>query len=235
MVIHVLPGDAQTETFKQTGIEGEVVVCREAMVEGPADNPDDLWSQRADFHSPGDHASYLANVVSEFEKLINTAPGSEINLWFEYELFCQANMWFCLYLLRDTDAAIYRVAPVTLAEKDIWSGFGRMDGDDLRRCFEGRIRLGKEDVELGSELWKAFSAGDYELLSELSRTASEAFPYLDIVTRAAAEKDTRPARILKEIAADGITEFDDVFGEFSKRAGVYGYGDLQVKKILGDI
>lgn len=237
MVIHVLPGDAQVGTFKETGLEGEMVVCREAMVEGPVneDNLDDLWNARAGFHSPGDRASYTANVVSEFEKLVNVAPGAEVNLWFEYELFCQANMWFCLYLLKDTAADIYRVEPGVRTENDKWDGFGNLNSDDLNRCFSERTRFNPEDVRLGAELWNAFRNGDREKLLELSKTPSSCFPYLEEVCAAAAGKDTRPREILSDILSTGETEFEKVFPIFKERAGVYGYGDTQVKRILDEI
>ena len=167
------------------------------MVEGPVneDNLDEFWKARAEFHSPGDRASYIANVVSEFEKLVNIAPGAEVNLWFEYELFCQANMWFCLYLLKDTDAEIYRVAPSVLAESDRSDGFGKLNPDDLKRCFSERTKFSREEVSRGAELWDAFRNDDREKLLELSKTPSPCFPYLGEVGAAAAEKDTRPREI----------------------------------------
>ena len=237
MIIHVLPGDAQIETFKETGIEGEIVVSREAMVEGPVkeDNLDDFWGARAEFHSPGDRASYIANVVSEFENLINIAPGAEVNLWFEYELFCQANMWFCLYLLKDTAADIYRVAPVVRSESDKWDGFGQLNPDDLKRCFSERTKFTREDIRLGAELWEAFRNDDREKLLELSKTLSTCFPYLEEVCAAAAEKDTRPREILSDILGTGETGMEKIFPIFKDRAGVYGYGDAQVKRILDAI
>lgn len=237
MIIHVLPGDAQLETFKQTGIEGEIVVCREAMVDGPVneDNLDDLWQARAEFHSPGDRASYIANVVSEFEKLMNAPSGSEINLWFEYELFCQANMWFCLYLLKDTEAEIYRVAPIVRAESDRWDGFGRMTPEDLNACFAKRTKFSAKDIELGAQLWEAFSKDDNGTLTRLSCTSSDCFPHLREVCGAAIEKNTWPRRVLKEILESGETDFGEIFTRFRNVAGVYGYGDTQVKRILDAI
>jgi hypothetical protein len=47
------------------------------------------------------------------------------------------------------------------------------------------------------------------------------------VAIAATEKESRPKQILDEILGEGVSEFSDVFQEFKKRAGVYGYGDSQ--------
>jgi hypothetical protein len=237
MIIHVLPGDAQIETFNETGIEGELAVCRECLVEGPVGmvKLEDFWKMRAEFLSEGNPEAYFEKTVPEFEKLINAPAGSEINLWFEYELFCQTNMWFCLYLLKDTAADIYRVAPIVRAESDKWDGFGGLNGDDLKRCFAGRTKFSREDIRLGAELWDAFQSEDHERLVDLSKTSSPCFPYLEEVGTAAAEKDTRPREILSDILSTGETGIEKIFPIFRERAGVYGYGDSQVERILAGI
>lgn len=234
MVIHVLPGDAQLGAFKQTGIEGEVVVCRECLVEGPVDkdNLEDLWRARAEFLSVGDQGSYFSDVVPEFNKLISAAAGSEVNLWFEYELFCQANMWFCLYLLKDAGAEIYRVEPALRTEIDKWDGFGGMGPSELEKCFVNRTKFAPGDVALGSELWDAFRRDDRDKLRELGETSSSCFPYLSEVCAAAAEKDSRPQKVLEDIVGSGEQDFGKIFTRFRAAAGVYGYGDDQVRRLL---
>ena len=78
MKIHVLPGDALTENFKKTKIDGEIIVCRECLVEGDvkADSLEDFWQARAAFieESYGEtREKYYQNVAGEFEKLKNFA------------------------------------------------------------------------------------------------------------------------------------------------------------------
>lgn len=237
MKIHVLAGDALANDFNNTGIEGERVVCRECLVEGDvrAENLEDFWKLRAGFIKSAygeNEESYFGKVVAEFEKLKNLAPATEVNLWFEYELFCQANMWFCLYLLQNTGASVYRVAPVVRTEEDIWKGFGRLGSADLKKCFAERIKFGEQDIRLGARLWKAYQNADYEKLENLSETESDCFPRLKEVCRAEIEKDFRPQKILREIIENGSRDFAEIFPEFSVRAGVYGFGDAQVKRIL---
>ncbi|HEX8735739.1 MAG TPA: DUF1835 domain-containing protein, partial [Pyrinomonadaceae bacterium] len=157
MKIHVLAGDALAQDFNNSGIEGEAVVCRECLVEGnvKAENLEDFWQVRAGFikNAYGEtEEKYFADVVSEFEKLQTIAPGAEVNLWFEYELFCQANMWFCLSLLPETKASVYRVAPVVRTEADVWKGFGNLSAEDLKKCFAARIKFTGDDIRLGAAL-----------------------------------------------------------------------------------
>jgi hypothetical protein len=240
MKIHVLPGDALAETFKESGIEGEIVVCRECLIEGDlkAESLDAFWRVRAAFidGAYGDaENSYLQNVAGEFEKLARNAEGGEVNLWFEYELFCQVNMWFCLFLLSEKETEIYRIAPIVRSEKDIWKGFGKSDAEDLRKCFGQRIKFTEADVLLGKNLWKAYQDKDFEQLEKLSRTDSECFPKLKEVCAAEIEKQTRPKKTLEKIISAGETDFGRIFEKFASVEGVYGFGDAQVKRILQEI
>ena len=241
MILHMLPGDAIAAEFAATGLEGETAICRECLIEGPvnADNLHDFWVQREQYLAPrqsnSDH-SYAIHVAAELGKLVELPSGSEVSLWFEYELFCQLNLWFCLYLLRDTRAEVYRVAPSIRAGVDIWKGFGCLSAEDLKECFSQRVKLRAADIETGSELWLAFKSGDHERLQDLAAAASDnAFPYLQMVCEAETAKTTRPVELLREIVGQGFTDFGEIFKEFSERAGVYGFGDAQVKQLLATL
>lgn len=241
MQIHVLPGDALTESFEKTAIDGTIIVCRECLIEGDvkAARLEDFWRLRASFIEKSygaEKEDYFQRVASEFEKLQNLATEkAEINLWFEYELFCQVNLWFCLYLLRESEAKIFRVAPVVRDESEIWKGFGNLSTEDLESCFADRIEFSESERRLGADLWKAYQAGDFEMLEKLSATESACFPYLKEVCRAEIEKSAQPRKVLEEIIAEGKTDFTEIFPAFSSQAGVYGFGDAQVKRILAEI
>jgi hypothetical protein len=102
----------------------------------------------------------------------------------------------------------------------------------VQRCFKERTKLTRDEVRLGADLWHAFKDKDTNELLRLSANPTRAFPYLDEVGKAAAEKDTQPAAIVGEIEREGINNFNEIFLEFRRRAGVYGYGDSQVKHLM---
>lgn len=240
MKIHVLPGDSLVENFRKTNIEGEIIVCRECLIEGNliAENLEDFWQVRENYLSkafPKEENFYIDNVKTEFEKLLNISDGDEVNLWFEYELFCQANLWFCLSLLEKKSSKIFRVAPIVRDENDLWKGFGGLNESDLEKCFEQRIELSKDDVNFGKQLWKDFSFRDFESLKLKSFESSEKFPYLKKVCEAAIEIESRPKEIVGKIIENGETNFGKVFQKFNETEGVYGFGDLQVKKIYDEV
>lgn len=237
MIYHVLPGDSLTEEFRETNIDGDVIVCRECLIVGDVDAETlpEFWEQRARFilsEYAEDEIEYHDKVADELAKLADLDADDEVNLWFEYELFCSVNLWFCLSLLSQTEARMYRVEPAVVPEDDRWDGFGRLNAADLRDCFDDRIPLAPEDVALGVELWNAYRKNDHDRLKQLSSAASPAFPHLAEVCAAAIERDTRPAEVLAEIEFEGKTEFEDIFAEFKRRAGVFGLGDLQVQRLL---
>lgn len=240
MIYHVLPGDAQVAEFNRSGIEGRAIVCREALIAGPVDaaSLDEFWEERARFilaEYGEDEILYHEKVADELNLLTELAPEDEVDLWFEYELFCSVNMWFCLSLLRDTGATVYRVEPIGLDECDRWDGFAKMDAGDLKACFALRTKFTAEEIERGASLWDAYRRDKHTELRELARGTSPCFPHLSEVVAAAIEKDIRPLETVKAIRAGGETDFDKIFVEFKKRDGVYGYGDLQVQRLIDQL
>jgi hypothetical protein len=240
MIYHVLPGDSLVEEFKKTGLDGEVIVCREALVAGPidADTLDEFWQQRARFiltEYGDDEIEYHERVADELSQLTELPADAEVNLWFEYELFCSVNMWFCLSLLSETDASVYRVEPIGLEEPNRWDGFGQYTAEDLLAAFALRTQLSEDDRKLGAALWDAYRASNHAALRELGARGSDVFPYLGEVIAAAVEQDIQPLEILRELTSTGETDFGTIFAEFKKRGGAYGYGDLQVKSLLAQL
>ena len=237
MICHVLPGDAVAGEFRKTEIEGDVIVFRECLITGDVsgDDLDQFWERRANFLAleyGEDPIQYQETVAYEVERLLGLPPDAEVNLWFEYELFCQANMWFCLDLLRNFKGRVNRVEPLNAAPDNIWEGFGKHNASDLESCFEARTQFTGEDIALGSKLWDAFRRRDAAELLLLGESRSPCFPFLREVCEAAADVDFRPAQIAGELKSAGMTEIETAFPEFQKRAGVYGFGDLQVARLL---
>jgi hypothetical protein len=237
MIYHVLPGDSIADDFRKTGMGGSVIVCRECLIVGPVDaeTPFEFWDERADFvlsEYGEDEIEFQERVADELERLSEIEDDDEVNLWFEYELFCQANMWFCLSLLAGKDATIYRVEPAVRTKDEIWQGFGSLGPKALRECFRKRTKFEDVDLELGRELWQAYRSSDHQRLEELGTSRSPCFPHLAEVVAAEVNKSTGPKQILREILAAGATDFAEIFAEFNRRAGVYGFGDLQVQRLL---
>ncbi|MEZ5347031.1 MAG: hypothetical protein R2681_15895 [Pyrinomonadaceae bacterium] len=240
MNVNVLPGDSLVENFRKTGIDGEIIVCRECLVDGDlsGDTLEEFWEVRerylGSYETKDDQINYSEMVAGEFIKLWNIADDNKVHLWFEYELFCQVNLWFTIWLLRNSAAEFYVVYPKIKGENR-WGGFGNNDPDELKQCFDDKIRINDDDLYLGVQLWESFQKKDFEKLISLGMTESKAFPTLQEVCEAASEIETRPKSVIGQIKAGGKDSFGDIFKEFCKTEGVYGFGDLQVKKIFDEM
>jgi hypothetical protein len=183
MIYHILPGDAQVEEFRKTRLDGEVIVFREALITGPVDaqSVDRFWDERAQFilaEYGEDIIEYHEKVADEIDRLADVEAGDEVNLWFEYELFCSVNYWFCINMLADSSAKLFRVAPVKATPDDVWNGFGRDTARELSRAFDSRNELSADDIQAGRAIWRSFAASDAAKMISLGGYRSPCFPFL---------------------------------------------------------
>ncbi|MFZ1808267.1 MAG: hypothetical protein WAU36_13640 [Cyclobacteriaceae bacterium] len=158
-----------------------------------------------------------------------------MNLWFENDLFCQINLWFTLSLLHKKKVNVYRVYPVIDDPDELWDGFGPMSPEELLKCYKQKVLLSENDIQLGKDLWLAYTSADNDTLDKLSTVPNKAFPYLKEVCKAQIERPERPEKALREIIDRGNPSFDDVFTEFCEQEGIYGFGDSQVQKIYNQL
>lgn len=221
------------EPFREIGLEGDVAVFRECLVDGPVDSqdPETFFLKRSKFlTSDEDQGFYESSVRPEIEKIIGCPEDGEIYLWFEHELFCQVNLWFLLSRLASRKRLFF-VGPPAVPFEDRFGGWAPLSPAQLFERFELKIPIDEADRNLGAELWAAFSRSEGERLLELGSRASDVFIFLEEVSRAAAGIGQRPESIVKELVAEKTTNFGDVFRRFCEREPVYGFGDLQVKRI----
>ena len=67
---NILNGDSLAHSFPNAKIEGDIIVVREALMDGDlsGDNLNDFWQSRAKYHGSTD-AEYHSGVSKEFEKI----------------------------------------------------------------------------------------------------------------------------------------------------------------------
>jgi hypothetical protein len=240
MIYNVLNGDSLAYGFPDAKIEGDIIVVREGLIDGDlsGNTLEDFWHSRAKYMGVTE-ASYHDIVVSEFEKIMNAPNDSDFNLWFEYDLFCQVNMWFVISIINGLSAkgSVYAVYTSYLDRdnRHFWNGFGPANASQLRVCFADRILLSDADLQWGQELWTAYKSNNLEELSRLAEKQSSAFPYLQDVVRAHIDRfpkegtKGRPEMVIEDIIRNISTDFPRVFQEFWNRESIYGFGDTQLK------
>lgn len=191
MIYHVLNGDALLDRFKSTHISGSTIITRECLIEGDlsGDTLEDFYVTRSNFLSSFEDtpaSKYFMLTVREFDKITKSTQPSEFNLWFGYDLFCQANLWFVLLLLNEVNIVhtVHLVYPYHLDPKDRWADFGDATSQDLEFCYSKKSTLSKQDLSYGSKLWQAFKYRKLDLLKQLSLEPQSINPYLVEVVEA---------------------------------------------------
>ena len=245
--IALLNGDCLAEQLKGSELPLEIVVFREALVSGPLGGASwgEFWETRVGFLTKQYGATALEvqeKTVAELDKIRSLADGVELSLWFEDDLFCQVNLWFVLNLLSESkNIKIYRVFPPEASPANRWRGFGDASAAALTQAYESRVPFTSSDLALGKNFWEAYRLGNWAQLMTLSKSVSPCFRHLEEVCQAQLDRISadptkrRPEKVILELLAKGITDFDPLFSEFSEREGIYGFGDLQVRELLDSI
>ena len=247
LTYHLLNGDALADKLNQSFPLNNFIICRECLMDGVVQAPtlEAFWINRADFIAETFHlpqAEYFEKVVKELDKLASIPDHAEVCLWFENDLFCQANMWFMLSVLSTRpNLKIYRVFPIIKSKGDFWKGFGVDDTETLVLAYSSKILFQPDDIDLGQNLWKAFRNGDLSKLKSISPTPSPCFELLEEVCQAHIDRFPvgndlpRPEKILQGIIKSKPNDFYQTFNAFSAMAGIYGFGDTQVKRMYDQL
>lgn len=243
-IYHILNGDALKAMFPN--LPGEQIVMRECLIEGGVggDNLEEFFQTRAIFfseHYQVSHAGYMQKSASEINKLVLIENNADVFLWFENDLFCQVNLWFVVNTLNQISQdghQLYLVSPIP----DSWNGFGALNKNDLLVSYTNKKRLSNVDQANIAGLWVAYQVGDYHSLRKLAKRLVDKIDHIQQVVEAHIERfpnDNQPGRpqrslmqIMKKL--DQPT-FLNVFREFSKEEGIYGFGDAQVKRLLEEL
>jgi hypothetical protein len=242
--IALLNGDCLAEQLKDAKLPLERIVFREALVSGPLGGAtwEEFWETRIGFLTQNYGATAQAvqeKTVAEAEKIRSLTDGVELSLWFEDDLFCQVNLWFILSLLADKPTLrVFRVFPPEAPSENRWRGFADASPEELEQAYCTKVLFSNQDMGLGKSLWEAYRLGDGAQLMTLSKSVSPCFRQLKEVCQAQLDRisedpnDRRPEKVILELLAKGITDFDTLFSQFSEREGIYGFGDLQVRGLL---
>jgi hypothetical protein len=240
-VYHILNGDCLKEQFPSE-IEGEIIVARECLVDGDVkgDTAEELFDNRASFIAKSyegfTEADYYNKTVAEFNKMMDIPAQSVVNLWFEEDLFCQVNLWFVLYLLKDKFEQLELHLVMPPAESKY--GFGGLNQQELAAAYKNKRQIDALEFEHLKLLWTYYQANDFERLKQCAEQLKKSLPLLEKAIEAQIDRYPRDGSlgrpensmlaIMEELKTN---EFGPVFREFCERESIYGFGDLQVMRI----
>ena len=121
-------------------------------------------------------------------------------------------------------------------------GFASYKPQDLYLLLDKRITLNTDDVNSLAKLWTYYQKNDVKSMLEIGQSLKKKMSFvLDAIYAYEAsfpkpDYEGRPIESLKSIISElGTIRFGPVFKEFCQREAIYGYGDLQVKRLYDQI
>ncbi|TBN06594.1 DUF1835 domain-containing protein [Hyunsoonleella flava] len=245
-ILHITNGGSLTSYLNELQIEGEIVTWQEMLCEGPTKimvHSDELIQARRDF------LGEFYNIDLDMDKVgfaltqLNNANErySEVVLWFEYDLFCHINMLAVINLLlqKKIDLPTYLVCSGRIPGSKELKGLSELSVSQLMKHYKEKVKLTDNDLELASTLWQIYCGVDHNLLKPYI-VQSSSFKYLNSCLKAHLKRfpdtitglNTLETNILKLIKENNIKSKHHLLGYALNYQGYYGYGDLQLQRII---
>ncbi|MDY7396211.1 DUF1835 domain-containing protein [Aureibaculum sp. 2210JD6-5] len=243
--LHILNGDSTAEILKQTSIEGDIVVWREMLCEGPICNEvgsDEFWLQRYRYFKNElgvPKLEYFDKTIKEIIKLEDVSLYDEIVLWFEYDLFCQVNlMAACTYLLESYSKSVnnYLVCTGREKNKEQLQTLADYPPESYPKLLEDRIKLSRNNLLFAKECWEMYVENDLKKLKEFNFNQQPKFAYFQLAMDQHLERFSKSnglnqiqQKILEVIDENKLDKNGIVkkMLKWQRKETVYGFGDLQ--------
>ena len=252
-ILHILNGDSTLDGFNETGIQGDVMVWREVLSEGPiqTDIVDaEFWNRRSEWISQTFHEQpeqYQVKVVDELARLDNSYK--EINLWFEFDLHCQVNLLGVLNYIEErgdlSEPPLYLICPDHYPGVENFMGMGQLNGEQLTDLFDNiRVQLNEVDLHIAGRAWKLYTDRDVEglkqFIAETDYWANMIYlkPALEAHLKRLETNEQGLNYIeqkLLDIYRSGSTSRLAIYQSFWKTEKIYGMGDAQIDIYLGSL
>ena len=186
--LHVLNGDSVRMSLEHSDVPGAFAVYAEVLHEGPVppDSGTSAWREtRARYLSGRDYLPYadaLRNLEAWDAKLEAFRDYDEVVLWFEHDLFDQLLLvrhldWFSRRSLGRTALSLICIGEFPGFEP--FHGLGQLNPEQLTSLLGTREPVSAEQIALGANAWRAFTASDPGELDALVRAGdTRGLPFL---------------------------------------------------------
>lgn len=246
--LHITNGNILTDYLRELDFTEDILTWQEMLCEGPtipAIDSEAFFELRAEFlKSRYDIEVDSKELQKELSKLDNTEKYTEINLWFEYDLFCHINLLGVINLLhqKEIDKPLYLICSGREVGEKSLKGLGELSPQQLKTHYENKILLTREDIDLAIALWRTYCGTDHNILKPYIVTKSN-FKYMSNCLKAHLERfpDSKSglskleANVLKIIRENSVKSEHHLLGYALNYQGYYGFGDTQLKRIIREL
>ncbi len=247
--LHITNGDSLTQKLNELKlVDGELLTWREMLCEGPTEIKVESKAsieKRTAFlkkYYRINPDSYQEKFVSQLKKLDNLQNYDEVILWFEYDLFCHINMIAAISLLirkKIEDKPVYLVCSGRIEHEKKLMGLCELSDIQLKDHYDKRVQLTLDDLELATHVWTLYCESNPKKIAGQIKTNSS-FEYLSICLRAHLQRfpnmltglNVLEHNILEMVDTYQIKNIKQLMGYALEYQGYYGYGDMQMKRVL---
>lgn len=245
--LHVTNGDSLNNILLKLNIDGDYAVWREMLCEGKtvADLTSDSFRKaRIAFFKknyPDHAASYDDMFGSQLAIIADAYLYEEINLWFEYDLFCHINMLACISFIKSLGykGQVFLVCSGWVDGEKELKGLSQLATHQLLNHYKNKVLLDNHDLFLADDLWRLY-CGKNHLTWKPQRAKDSNFKYLSNSISAHKERfpnkksglNTLETNMLRLIRKYEIRSERQLCGYMLNYQGYYGYGDLQILKMI---
>jgi len=246
-ILHITNGDSLNDRLINLNIKGDFAVWREMLCEGKTTyilGDNEFIKTRKSFlkdHYAINVSDYTEKFISQLEIINNANDYDVVILWFEYDLFCHINMIACIsYLLHAScTTPISLVCSGEISGETSLKGLPELSDKQLLRHYKEKIQLTSNDLLLCDIIWSIYCSDTHiHLQPELAARSS--FIYLANCIQAHKERfpckqssiNALETKILTLIKEHTITSERQLCSLTLRNQGYYGYGDMQIVKII---
>lgn len=247
-ILHITNGTHLTNYLTELNITGEKLTWQEMLCEGPTQTTvanDPFLKLRSGFlKSFYDIDLDVSELKKELDKLNDWESYSEIILWFEYDLFCHINLLAVISLLKQKkiNLPLYLVCSGRVKGEKNLKALSELSPNQLSKHYKAKVKLKPEDIELAKTLWSIYCGKDHNLFIPYI-IQNSSFKYLNNCLKAHLERFPNPKNglnvleqnILSMVKDYNIKSKHHVLGYALNYQGYYGYGDLQLNRIIDNL
>ena len=249
-MIHLVGGESALGTLKETSVPGDKFSIDDILMEGPVLDglrSESSWNARADYldrYFSIPKFAYLSGNAERNRVLHESLLHEEIVLWFEFDLFCQANLLYFLdwYASRDLgQTRLTLICPETVPGRARFRGLGELRTDELESLFPERSEITADQKRLAQLAWQAYGSNDPRAIEAFLQSSASALPLLAPALRAHLERFPSIANGLGilgqktlEILVQQPADFHELFRRVTALREIFrhGIGDGQFKAYL---
>ena len=243
--IHIVNGDVVVPILTGSGIEGDIIVWREMLCDGPISGEvggDEFWKKRLNYFEKEFDVSkleYFDNTIKELLKLEDLSNYNELVMWFEFDLFCQVNlMALSTFLYKNFRKTItYNlVCSGKVKGNDKLHSLTDFSPEDFKELYNTKLKVNKTDLEYAKKCWEAYSKNNIEKITAFDFSENNKFSYFEPAIKQHLKRfQTKNGlneiqnKILELIDSSALTANDIVRDLliWQHKETIYGFGDMQ--------